>query len=273
MRQGKRAALEWPGSRADASRRLSGMTTMAPPVERRRPTPTPGAPETSAVRSMFDRIAPRYDLLNHVLSGGIDALWRRRAVAALGARPGARVLDLCTGTADLLVAWLRRDAAGRGLGLDLSSAMLGRGAAKLSRAGMRARAGLAAGDAQELPLRGGSFDGALVGFGIRNVGDPPRALAEVFRVLRPGGRLVVLEFSMPPGIRGRLYRAYSRHVLPRIGAWISGDGGAYDYLPASIARFATPAEFRASMEAAGFVAVRARALTGGIVTLYEGERP
>jgi demethylmenaquinone methyltransferase / 2-methoxy-6-polyprenyl-1,4-benzoquinol methylase len=248
------------------------MTTVATPVGRARATPTAGAPETPAVRAMFDRIAPRYDLLNHLLSAGIDVRWRRAAVAALAAPPGARVLDLCTGTADLLLEALRRDGGGRGWGLDFSSEMLSRAAGKLARSGMSARARLVAGDAQSLPLRDASFDGALVAFGIRNVPDPARALSEMRRVLRVGGRAVVLEFSMPRGLLGLLYRAYARHVLPRVGGWISGDRGAYAYLPASVERFATPAEFGALMQRAGFTAVRWQPLTGGVAHVFQGDR-
>ena len=116
------------------------------------------------------------------------------------------------------------------------------------------------------------FDGALVAFGIRNVGDPGAALSELRRVLRPGGRLVVLEFSIPRGLFGALFGAYSRHVLPRIGGWISGDRGAYAYLPASVARFASPAEFGTRLEAAGFADVRWAPLTGGIAHVFEGTR-
>ncbi len=248
------------------------MTTVATPVGRVRATPTAGAPETSAVRAMFDRIAPRYDLLNHLLSAGIDVRWRRAAVAALQAPPGARVLDLCTGTADLLMEALRRDGAARGWGLDFSSEMLTRAAGKLARAGMSPRARLVAGDAQSLPVRDGTFDGALVAFGIRNVPDPARALSEMRRVLRKGGRAVVLEFSMPRGLLGLLYRTYARHVLPRVGGWISGDRGAYAYLPASVERFATPAELGALMQQAGFADVRWRPLTGGVAHLFQGDR-
>src|SRR5262249_50575083 len=216
--------------------------------------------------------APRYDLLNHLLSAGIDVRWRRAAVAALDARPGARVLDLCTGTADLLIAALRRDASTRGCGLDFSGQMLTRAAGKLARAGRASRAPLVAAAAPSLPRGDRAFDGALVAFGIRNVAAPARALGEMRRVLRPGGRAVVLEFSMPRGLLGRLYRAYARHVLPRLGGWISGDRGAYAYLPASVERFATPAEFGALMEGAGFTSVRWRPLTGGVAHVFQGDR-
>jgi len=221
---------------------------------------------------MFDRIAPRYDLLNHLLSAGIDVRWRRAAVDALDARPGARILDLCTGTADLLVAALRRDPGARGCGLDFSREMLARAAGKLERSSLAPRAGLVAADAHPLPLREAAFDGALVAFGIRNMADPYRALAEMRRVLRPGGRAVVLEFSMPHGPLGLVYRAYARHVLPRVGGWISGDRGAYAYLPASVARFATPEAFGARLETAGFTDVRWAPLTGGIAHVFEATR-
>jgi demethylmenaquinone methyltransferase/2-methoxy-6-polyprenyl-1,4-benzoquinol methylase len=235
--------------------------------------PTPGAPERDAVRAMFDRIAPRYDLLNRVLSAGVDVRWRRAAVDALGLRGPSRVLDLCTGTADLLGEALGRDPGSTGWGVDLSLEMLRRGRGKLALMGMSPRSGLAAADAEWLPLASGTFEGAVVGFGIRNVGDRERALRELVRVLRPGGRLVILEFSMPPGPLGMLYRFYFEQVLPRIGALVSGDASAYQYLPASVERFPTPAAFGALMERAGFVGVRFRPLTWGIAHLYQGDRP
>jgi demethylmenaquinone methyltransferase/2-methoxy-6-polyprenyl-1,4-benzoquinol methylase len=236
-------------------------------------TPTPGAPETAAVRSMFDRIAPRYDLLNRLLSGGTDVRWRRRAVDFLELPAPARVLDLCTGTADLLIEALRRDPRHSGVGVDLSHGMLARGAAKLRRGGYAGRAVLVGGDGERLPLRDASCDGALVAFGIRNVGDPVRALREVVRVLRPGGRLVVLEFSMPRGLLGSAYRFYFRSVLPRVGGLVSGDGSAYSYLPASVARFPAPRDFAALMEESGLRDVTWRLLTGGIACLHRGEKP
>jgi len=241
-------------------------------VPRAAAAPTPGAPEKAAVRSMFDRIAPRYDLLNRLLSAGTDVRWRRRAMDLLDLAPPARVLDLCTGTADLLMEALARDPRNRGLGVDLSHGMLRRGARKLDRGGFSGRAALVGGDGEDLPLREGVFDGALVAFGIRNVGDPLRALREVRRALRPGGRFVVLEFSMPRGVLGGLYRLYFRHLLPRVGGLVSGDGSAYSYLPDSVARFPSPEGFAALMRDAGFTAVRWSLLTGGIACLHRGEK-
>jgi demethylmenaquinone methyltransferase/2-methoxy-6-polyprenyl-1,4-benzoquinol methylase len=222
---------------------------------------------------MFDRIAPRYDLLNRVLSAGTDVRWRRRAVDFLELDPSARVLDLCTGTADLLVEALARDARHSGLGVDLSTAMLGRGVAKLRRRGLEGRAALVGGDGEQLPVGEDLFDGALVAFGIRNVGDPRAALGEVRRALRPGGRFVVLEFSRPTGPLGRLYRLYFTRILPFVGRLVSGDPSAYSYLPASVAGFLAPEELGALMKEAGFVDVRWRLLTGGIACLHRGDKP
>jgi len=237
------------------------------------PMPTPGAPEKQAVRSMFDRIAPRYDLLNRVLSLGIDRGWRRAAVLELDAPQDARILDLCTGTADLLVEAIAHAPARRAIGVDFSLAMLRRAGDKLRRQALSSRAALLAGDAERLPLRDALFDGALIAFGIRSVPKQEAALGEILRVLKPGGRLVVLEFSSPRGALGVLYRLYSRHVLPRIGGFISGDRSAYVYLPASIERFPPPEVFAESLERAGFTGVRHRPLTFGVAHLHRGERP
>jgi demethylmenaquinone methyltransferase/2-methoxy-6-polyprenyl-1,4-benzoquinol methylase len=246
--------------------------TPVPSVLGRGGAPTPGAPEKAAVRSMFDRIAPRYDLLNRVLSAGTDVRWRRRAVDLLGLTAPAQVLDLCTGTADLLIEVLARDPGFRGLGLDLSVPMLQRGKAKLEARDLWTRGPVVAADAELLPLRSECFDGALVAFGIRNVGQPLVALRELWRVLRPRGRLVVLEFAMPEGALGGLYRWYFGQVLPRVGGLLSGDPGAYAYLPASVARFAGPEAFAELLREAAFEQVVQHALTGGIAYLHRAEK-
>jgi demethylmenaquinone methyltransferase/2-methoxy-6-polyprenyl-1,4-benzoquinol methylase len=167
---------------------------------------------------------------------------------------------------------LRRDPRHSGVGLDLSQEMLVRGAAKIRRGGLDRRARLVGGDGEHLPLGDAVFDGALVAFGIRNIGDPLAALREVHRALRPGGRFCVLEFSLPPGIMGRLYRQYFTRVLPRVGGLVSGDRSAYSYLPASVAGFPTPRAFGTLMEQAGYVSVRWQLLTGGIACLHRGEK-
>jgi demethylmenaquinone methyltransferase/2-methoxy-6-polyprenyl-1,4-benzoquinol methylase len=239
------------------------------PVARALPVPTPGAPEKEAVRGMFDRIAPRYDLLNRVLSAGIDRRWRRACVDFLALAAPSRILDLCTGTGDLLLEALGRDGGHRGLGLDLSLEMLRRARAKAVRQG--ARATLAAADAERLPLPDASFDAAMVAFGIRNVGDVAAALSEARRVLKPGGRLVVLEFGLPRGPGAGLYRAYFDKLLPLVGRVVSGDA-AYSYLPASVARFPAGPAFAELMAGAGFAAVDARPLLRGVAWLYRGDK-
>jgi len=235
--------------------------------------PTPGAPEKAAMRSMFDRIAPRYDLLNRLLSAGTDVRWRRRCIDALALGEGGRVLDLCTGTADLLIEFLARGRGSHGVGIDLSSGMLQRGQAKLRTAGLDGRAALLAGDAERLPLGSGRVEGAVVAFGIRNVADIDAALREVLRVLSPGGRFVILEFSIPQGTFGRLYRFYFTRVLPVLGGLISGSREAYAYLPASVERFDSPQALAERLERTGFTLVTVLPLTGGIAHLYRAEKP
>ncbi len=235
--------------------------------------PVVAAPEREAVTAMFDRIAGRYDLLNRVLSARFDVRWRRAAVDCLALPAGAWLLDLCTGTGDVLLEWLGRHPRNRCLGLDGSREMLRQARSKITSSGLGPRAALVRGDAEDLPLAAGAFDGALVAFGFRNVRRRERALAEVRRVLRPGAPLAVLEFGIPPGLVGRVYGRYFSTVLPRVGRWVSGERAAYAYLPASVARFSDPAERTRLMEAAGFEEVSARPLTFGIAWLHRGVKP
>jgi demethylmenaquinone methyltransferase/2-methoxy-6-polyprenyl-1,4-benzoquinol methylase len=226
------------------------------------------------IAGMFDAIAGRYDLLNHVLSAGIDRYWRWRAVRSLRLTGRERVLDVCTGTADLPLALARPGRARAVVGVDFSSEMLRVGKEKVRRASGRAPITLARGDAMRLPLPDAAVAAATVAFGIRNVQDPALACADMRRVLRPGGRLAVLEFAMPrlPGLR-QLYQWYFRVVLPRIGRIISRHNEAYTYLPASVGAWATPQEFADILRATGFVEVRAVPLTFGIVYLYTAVKP
>ncbi len=219
---------------------------------------------------MFDAIAPRYDLLNHVLSLGVDRRWRRRAVAALGISSTARLLDGCTGTADVLIDWLRRDPRCMGVGCDFSLPMLRLGQQKLATRGLTPRGALCRGDVSALPLADASFDGAVVAFGLRNVQRREQALLELRRVLRPGAPLVVLEFGLPHGLLGRAYALYFEAVLPRIGACVSGHRAAYVYLPSSVGRFPPVEGFGREMSEAGFADVVWRRLTGGIAWLCRG---
>jgi demethylmenaquinone methyltransferase / 2-methoxy-6-polyprenyl-1,4-benzoquinol methylase len=240
------------------------------------PRPTPGRDKQPArIARMFDAIAPRYDLLNHLLSGGLDLRWRARAVAALALRGGETVLDLCTGTADLAIASVTAAPGARAVvGVDFAGEMLRLGLAKLAQRGLGSRISLVQGDATCIPLADGSVDGATVAFGIRNIEQPEVAFAEMFRVLRPGGRLAFLEFGVPrlPVVR-QAYLAYFRHVLPRIGAFVSGHSSAYTYLPASVGSFPQPDAVVASLAATGFSQARADSLSFGIVYLYSALKP
>jgi demethylmenaquinone methyltransferase/2-methoxy-6-polyprenyl-1,4-benzoquinol methylase len=215
---------------------------------------------------MFDAIAPRYDLLNHLLSAGIDKRWRLRAVQTLQLTGRETLIDVCTGTADLALA---AGGAARIVGVDFAGAMLRLALEKVRRAGEDRRVMLVRGDALRLPVADGSADAVTIGFGIRNVQKPEVGCAEMARVLRRGGRLAILEFGMPrvPGVRA-LYEWYFNRVLPFIGRRISGHGGAYSYLPASVGSFPPPAEFVTLLRQAGFSDVRAVPLTLGIVYLY-----
>jgi demethylmenaquinone methyltransferase / 2-methoxy-6-polyprenyl-1,4-benzoquinol methylase len=227
----------------------------------------------SRIAGMFDAIAPRYDLLNRVLSAGLDRRWRNWAVDALKLPDGARVLDLCTGTADLAVATVRRVPGASVVGVDFAGAMLRLGLAKIRSLGLVRSIQLVRGDATSVPLGSATCDGATIAFGIRNVAEPERALAEIARILRPNGRLAILEFGQPriPGIRS-LYSWYFRNVLPAIGRLVSKHTSAYSYLPASVGTFPPPTEFAGIIEKQGFSNVRAVPLTFGIVYLYIAEK-
>jgi demethylmenaquinone methyltransferase/2-methoxy-6-polyprenyl-1,4-benzoquinol methylase len=227
--------------------------------------------EPARIAGMFDAIARRYDTLNHLLSAGLDRLWRRRAVRALSLSGRERVLDMCTGTGDLAIeaATAPDGRAAEVIGIDFSSEMLRYAAPKLRAAALQSRVRLVRGDATRVPLPDASCDAAMVAFGIRNVLDPARGCEEFHRVLRPGGRLAVLEFGTPriPGLR-QLYFWYFRQVLPRVGRLISKHSDAYTYLPASVIEFPTGQAFEAMLTRAGFSTVRTETLSFGIVYLY-----
>ncbi len=225
------------------------------------------------IAGMFDAIAPRYDLLNHVLSAGLDRRWRDRAVDALALPDGALVMDLCTGTGDLAIATVHRVRGASVVGIDFAGEMLRLGLAKVRAASLDRRIRLVRGDAARIPLGDATCAAATIAFGIRNVAEPERALAEIARVLKPGGRLAILEFGQPriPGIR-TLYSWYFRYLLPLVGRLVSKHQSAYSYLPASVGTFPAPAEFARILAATGFSQVRAVPLTFGIVYLFVAER-
>jgi len=238
--------------------------------------PASGSDKTPArIAGMFDAIAPRYDLLNRLLSAGFDARWRTRAIRTLGLSGTETLLDVCSGTGDVAIAAASAArGARRAVGVDFAGEMLKLGRQKLPRRGLAARVAFAQGDATALPVASASFDAATVAFGIRNVQQPGAAFAEVFRALRAGGRFAILEFGTPrlPVIRP-LYLWYFRHVLPRIGRALSGHASAYAYLPESVERFPAPADVVASLELVGFRDVRADPLTFGVVYLYSAQKP
>ena len=228
----------------------------------------------AAVRSMFDQIAPRYDLLNHVLSCNIDRLWWWRAARRFRiilSHPDAQVLDLCCGTGDMTLALLRRRPR-RGqpvLAADFAHQMLVRGAAKFATRGAIALEA----DALNLPLPNASLDLLTTAFGFRNLANYQAGLAEFYRTLKPGGELGILEFSEPAGWMGRLYAFYFRHVLPAIGRLLSGGAGPYQYLPTSVRRFPAPAELLTIMRRVGFEQVSWTPYNFGIAGLYRAVKP
>jgi demethylmenaquinone methyltransferase/2-methoxy-6-polyprenyl-1,4-benzoquinol methylase len=237
---------------------------------------TIGGPSRRHVRHMFDEIAGAYDLANRVLSLRRDIAWRRRLTALLPSGPEPpRLLDLATGTCDVLIAAQRAGCAAPGsVGADFSAGMLREGAKKLDRAGLGGALHLVCADATGLGFAEARFDAVTIAFGIRNVLDVDAALREMCRVLRPGGRAIILEFSMPGNAVLRAgYLLYFRHVLPRLGGLVSGKPEAYRYLNQSVESFPHGRAFCERMEQAGFVGVTARPLTFGIATLYTGLRP
>ena len=228
------------------------------------------------VRDMFTRIAPRYDLLNHLLSGQMDRMWRARAAKELQfilSRPDSLVLDLCCGTGDLAFA-LQRKGPARVLGADFSHTMLTRARAKAASENGTSSMSFLEADALRLPFTDASFHLVTTAFGFRNLANYEEGLREIFRVLRSGATLAILEFAEPPtGLLGDTYRFYTRTVLPKIGGWISGDAEAYAYLPKSVARFFRPEELVELLRQVGYTETRYHLMTLGSVALHLAARP
>jgi demethylmenaquinone methyltransferase / 2-methoxy-6-polyprenyl-1,4-benzoquinol methylase len=239
------------------------------------PEPVRDEPSSTAARpgsgEMFDAIAARYDMVNRVLSFGVDQSWRRATVAALRIGPGARVLDVATGTGDLAIQVARAAPDVRVVGIDPSAKMLEIGRRKLESAALGDRVELHAGDAQELPFPDAEFDGVCIAFGIRNVPDRARGLREMARVTRPGGRVAILELSEPRGVLAPIARLHVHTLVPWVGALLSG-AREYRYLERSIAAFPAPEQFAEMMRQAGLEVVEVRPMTFGACHLFVGER-
>ena len=235
---------------------------------------TPDGPSRDGAPQMFDRIAHRYDFLNRLLSGRRDVVWRKRLARMLPTGASIDVLDLATGTADVLIAVEETGRIGRGVGMDLSTQMLDVGRGKLAERGMNEKYLLMEGDAVEIPAEDASYDAVTIAFGIRNVLDVGKSLREMRRVLKPGGRALVLECSVPENTAVRAgYLVYFRHVLPILGGMISGDSKAYRYLNETVESFPCGDAFLALMDDAGFEELQCVPMTLGVASIYRGDKP
>jgi demethylmenaquinone methyltransferase/2-methoxy-6-polyprenyl-1,4-benzoquinol methylase len=226
-----------------------------------------------SVRSLFNNIAPTYDVLNHLLSLGRDFYWRRRAVQELKGRKGW-ILDIATGTGDVAIEMVYQGNHQRKVfGLDFSDSMIKKAKQKVFQKGLSQTITLSLGDALSLPFRDNTFTASLIAFGLRNIVQKERALSEMIRVVQTGGKVVVLEFTFPrKGLMRRIYPIYFQRVLPRVGGLISGDRGAYAYLPESVFHFASVENYERLLQKAGLEKVRSRSLTGGVASLISGEK-
>lgn len=221
---------------------------------------------------MFDSISGRYDLLNHLLSGGIDRRWRRKAIRLLRSARPQYILDVATGTGDLAVEALRLNPV-HVTGVDLSEGMLAQGRNKIGRLGLADKIDLIQGDSENLPFGSNKFDAVTVGFGVRNFEDLGLGLREIHRVLKPGGIVVILEFSKPRWFPfNKIYDFYFRAILPKIGRWISGDNAAYSYLPASVQAFPDGEAFVDRLRETGFRETKWMSLTFGISSIYTARK-
>lgn len=237
-----------------------------------KPYPGQDGGKKEQVASMFDSISPRYDLLNRVLSLGIDTIWRKKAINLLKADKPQRILDVATGTADLAIEALRINPK-QVIGVDISAGMLAMGDEKLRRKKLEDRIKLVLGDSEGLPFGSNEFDAATVAFGVRNFEHLLEGLKDIQRVLKPGAKLVVLEFSKPNAFPVKqLYNFYFRFILPVVGRMVSKDSAAYTYLPASVQVFPEGKAFLGYMEKAGFVNNQEKRLTFGICSIYVGQK-
>jgi len=226
-----------------------------------------------SVRSLFDNIAPTYDLLNHLLSLGRDIYWRKMAVHELKGLEGW-ILDIATGTGDVAIEMVRQyDHQRKVFGLDFSEPMIKRARQKVFQKGLSQTIRLSLGDAISLPFRENIFSATMIAFGLRNIVEKERALSEMVRVIKRGGRVIILEFTFPQkGLMRRIYPIYFQRILPRVGGLISGDRGAYAYLPESVFHFASAEHYEGIMWKVGLEKVSSRALTGGVASIISGTK-
>ena len=224
---------------------------------------------TSPIAAMFDRISPKYDALNHLLSLNIDKVWRRKTAKAVAKSQPKTILDLATGTADLAIALAKCNPQAHIIGMDISEKMLEIGKEKVSKKGLANQIELRLGDAATLPFESNTFDAVTVAFGVRNFENLEHGLSEIQRVLKPNGRAVILEFSMPERFPiKQLYALYFKHLLPAIGKAVSKDGNAYSYLPLSVEQFPRPKVFLRMLAEKGLENGMAKPLSFGIASLY-----
>ncbi len=234
----------------------------------------PWGEKKARVRGVFDSVASRYDLMNDAMSGGLHRLWKRFAIAKTGLRSGQRALDVAAGSGDLAAGLARKvGRSGRVVVTDVNAAMLEEGRTRLLNRGFAGNVDYVLADAEQLPFAPRSFDCVTIGFGLRNVTDKERALASLFDVLKPGGRVLILEFSHAHlGPLAPLYELYSFQVLPRLGEWLAGDAASYRYLAESIRRHPDQETLKGMMQRAGFERCEYYNLTAGIVALHVGFR-
>ena len=227
----------------------------------------------SPIANMFDRISPKYDRLNHLLSLNIDKVWRRRTAKVVSKSQPKTILDLATGTADLAIALAKRNPQAHIIGADISEKMLEIGQAKIAKQGLEKQIELQRGDAAALPFGNNTFDAVTVAFGVRNFEHLERGLSEIQRVLKHNAPLAILEFSMPERFPiKQVYRLYFKLILPKIGKWVSKETSAYTYLPESVERFPKPTDFLRTLSDNGFHEGTAQQLCFGIATLYSSSK-
>ena len=228
---------------------------------------------TSPIASMFDRISPKYDALNHLLSLNLDEVWRRKAAKAVAKHHPKTILDLATGTADMAISLAIHNPQAHITGTDISEKMLEIGKEKVTNRKLENQIELRHGDAVMLPFEDNRFDAVAVAFGVRNFEDLDKGLREIHRVLKPNGQVVILEFSNPERFPVKqVYRLYFKHILPKIGKWVSKDNNAYSYLPASVEKFPKPDDFLQTLSNMGLHNCAKKTLSFGIATLYWGNK-